>query len=162
MMYKDCRDAIKSGDLLAFTHTSWKSWNDLKIHAVRLLQESEYYHVGIAMVFGGRVWVLEAVHPVVRVVPLSNLLPVYWSHVDVEWTPEVEEYCFRQVGITTYSDIRAILAYLGFKNSFKGIECAELVKDVYTQCGLNLECRAIPASVVHAIQQTGSGLILLE
>src|SRR3990172_2868969 len=75
--YKSHRTSIKTGDVLVWSHRKISSWYDFKIMLIRLFQMSEYVHVGVAIVMGGRVWVLEAVSPGVRFVPLSNLLPCY-------------------------------------------------------------------------------------
>ena len=71
--YSEYRDQIKSGDLLAWSHRGFRSWHDFKVQAVRLFTQSEYSHVGIAWVVGGRVFVIEAVEPRVRIFPLSKL-----------------------------------------------------------------------------------------
>ncbi len=159
--YQHCRDAIRSGDLLAWSHTGWKTWTDWKIQAVRFFTQSEYAHVGLAMVFGGRVWVLEAVKPVVRIVPLSNLLPAYWVHLPVKWTWNAEEYAFSLVGKAKYSEWEAIKAYFGRNVNGEAWQCAELVHAVLQQCGLHLPCLDTPAEMVKAAQKLG-GVVLLE
>ena len=84
--YANIRQHIKSGDLLAWSHRApwWASLRDCKIALVRLFTRSEYCHVGIAWVLGGRVFVIEAVKPEVRIYPLSKLAPFYWVQVPAQ------------------------------------------------------------------------------
>jgi hypothetical protein len=55
MKYEAAREKVKSGDLLAWSHRGWRSWYDIQIQLVRFFTQSEYSHVGIAWVVGGRV-----------------------------------------------------------------------------------------------------------
>ena len=70
--YQEVRSSIKSGDLLFWSHRELKSWYDLKVQIVRMVTRSEYSHVGVAWVTGGRVFALEAVVPLIRIYPLSH------------------------------------------------------------------------------------------
>jgi len=109
MKYSEARPKIKSGDVLAWNHRSWKSWYDIKIQLVRILSRSEYIHTGTAWVVGGRVFVIESVIPYVRIVPLSSLLDCYWIPMDLEdrWQ-DVEEYALNFVGKAKYSQVEAV------------------------------------------------------
>lgn len=160
--YTHCRDAIKSGDLLAWSHHGFRSWYDWKIQLVRMVTRSEYSHVGIAWVISGRVFVIESVTPFVRIVPLSNLLPCYWVHLPVQWDVEAEEYALSLVGNAHYSMWEAVRAFFGLEDNPDAWECAELVKAVYARCGLALDGRATPSDVMLAAQKMGGGVVLLE
>ncbi len=155
MKYADLRNQIASGDVLGWTHRPWGSWYDIKCQIVRLAQRSEYSHVGVAIVLGGRVWVLEAVTPHVRLVPLSNLLPCY--HVTGNGlTDEQLELGLSWVGKEdiTYSQLEAVRGFFGENNPNDGkIECAELVTTL-----LGLKCRATPSAVIDYKLFTGSTL----
>ena len=142
-IYKDIRPQIKSGDVLGWTHRKWNSWYDLKVMFVRLAQMSEYSHVGIALVEDGRVWVLEAVTPLVRKVPLSDDLPCYVVTGN-GLTPEQRLKALSMVGKAKYSQWEAVKAFFG-KNTLEDdrIECAEFVVEV-----LGLSCKAIPSEVI--------------
>jgi hypothetical protein len=160
--YTNCRDAIRSGDLLAFSHRRWRSWTDWKIQGVRLAQQSEYAHVGIAVVFGKRIWVIEAVKPVVRIVPLSLLLPAYWIHMSVDWTEEVDTYAMSFIGKAFYSEWEAVMAFIGLNSRDNDAwECGELVKAIYHKCGIILPGRDIPADIMNDVLQQGKGMVLL-
>lgn len=161
--YLDARPRIKSGDLLAFTTTGWGTWHDWKSQAVRAATRSEYDHVGISWVFGGRVWVIESVKPVVRIVPLSSLLPAYWVHLPVDWTPDAEEYALSLVGIARYSEWEAVKAFFGSNNRADDRwQCAEMAKAVLARCGLTITGRDTPTDMVRGAQQLGGAVVLLE
>lgn len=155
MRYVNFRAQIKSGDVLAWTHRGWKTWDDIKSQLVRLFTQSEYSHVGIAVVMGGRVWVLEAVTPRVRLVPLSNLLPCYhltgYGMSDEQIEAGLALVCKDNV---VYSQCEAIKAFFGNNDPADGkIECAELVSGL-----LDLRCRATPSAVVEEMLANGSNL----
>ena len=162
MKYVEAREQVRSGDLLAWSHARWRSWYDFKIQVVRMFTRSEYCHVGIAWVIGGRVFVLEAVSAGVRIFPLSRLLPFYWLPLRAEWEPEVEAWALRQVG-EPYSQWQAVLAGLGLlKPSDDSIwQCAEYAAEVARRSGVELGADATPNAVVVAAQRLPGGVLHL-
>jgi len=162
MKYADYRDRIRSGDVLAWSHIPLRSFYDLLIWIVRIVTVSEYAHVGLALKIGGRVWVLESVSPVVRLVPLSNLLPVYVIPIGTHWTPEVEEYALSLVGKAKYSRWEAVKAFFGQNEDDEAWECAELVKEVLEKAHVRFAGRAVPSDVVLAAQKRCGAMLLLE
>lgn len=161
--YADYRDQISSGDVLAWSHRKLESFYDLKVWLVRILTASEYSHVGIAWVFGGRVFVIESVTPEVRIVPLSNLLPCYVSKVKrINWNNEAEDFALSLVGKGKYSQWEAVKAYFNENKDPDAWECAEFVKVVLDKSGVKLNGRAVPSDVVYAVQQRGGETYLLE
>lgn len=151
MKYSEIRDSIKSGDILAWTHRFKWTWYDIKCYAVRIFTVSEYSHVGIAVVQNGRVWVLEAVTPTVRLVPLSGEIPCYI----VGGTGLTEAQLLKGmalVGKAKYSQLEAIKAFFGL-NSVENDkwECGELVNYV-----LDLEGQAVPSKIVESMLDKGS------
>jgi hypothetical protein len=154
MEYQQARPAIRSGDLIAFTHKRLRSFYDLKIWLVRMFTASEYSHVAIAWEIGGRLFVIESVIPYVRIVPLSNFKGEGFYHVPLN-TPMSDaelEFALSKVGNAQYSQWQAVLA------QFRGIgigkddlwECAELVITARALSGVDLEDKATPTAVVQA------------
>lgn len=152
--YKDIRSEIRSGDLLAWSHTSWKSWYDIKIQAVRLFTQSEYCHVGIAWVIGGRVFALEAVQPRVRIFPLSKLTPFYWLPLNAPWAPKTEEYALSIIG-ESYSQEQAVAAFFKMLKAGEDAnwQCAEYVQTVLKTDGIDLGNVVTPNAIVLAAQE---------
>lgn len=159
MKYADYRGKIKSGDILAWSHREgwFDSFHSFKVNCVRLFQRSEYSHVGIAWVVAGRVFVLESVVPLVRVVPLSGLLPAYVASGNGLRKDQLER-ALGMVGKAEYSQWEAIKAFFGY-NSLENdhIQCAEYVIDV-----LGLDCPATPSEVVRHMIHHGAHLTEVE
>lgn len=149
MKYANYRDNIKSGDLLAWSHRGFGSWYDLQVQAVRFFTRSEYSHVGVAWVFGGRVFVLESVTGGVRIFPLSRLLPCYHVALPVNWTTDAEEFALSKLG-QPYSKWQAILG--GLKALRPGEDaqwqCAEYAFEVIEQAGVTLGATVTPSALV--------------
>lgn len=160
--YEVVRPTIKSGDLLAWTHRKWASIYDMQIQAVRIFTESEFSHVGMAWVVEGRVFVIEAVTPKVRIYPLSKLLPFYLVPLNAPWNKETVEFALAQVG-DNYSKWQAIQAFFGVPNLDELWSCAELVRQTMLHDGIDLGDICTPSKVVNeALKISPSGLILIE
>jgi hypothetical protein len=148
MRYSIARAKIKTGDILAFSHTGWKSLNDIKIGIVRMFTQSEYSHVGIAWVTSGRVFVLEAVVPEIRIFPLSKYEQFYHLHMPKPLFPVALEFALSLIG-EEYSQIEAMKAFFGKScTENKKWECAEYVQEVMRMNGMPLPGEATPTNVV--------------
>lgn len=161
MKYADARPKIRSGDLLAFTHRSWRSWNDIKIQLVRFFTQSEYSHVAVAWVTGGRVFALEAVQPLVRIYPLSRLGDFYHLPLAACWSDAAEEFALAHIG-EPYSQFQAVQAFFGPLQHDGQWECAEYVINVLHAAGVPLGERATPTAVVREAQLQGAPCVLVN
>lgn len=127
MKYTDARPQLKSGDILAWSEGDWKSWRGIQLMIVRIGTQSTYNHVGVCLVLGGRVFVVEAVTPLIRIYPLSKELPFYWIKSPFAWTEEAEAKLLEHVGLP-YSKWEAIKAALTKDtNGSSSWQCAKLV-----------------------------------
>lgn len=163
MKYDAARPQIKSGDLLAFSHFGWSSWHDLKIQAVRMFTQSEYSHVGIAWVVGGRVFCLEAVIPCVRIFPLSELGEFYWmSTPSPYWNDEIEEHALSIVG-QEYSQLQAIQSYFEQPEKDKKWQCCEYAREVLRLGGYDfMSIKPTPTNIVRRAQELDFGFDLVQ
>jgi hypothetical protein len=161
MKYADVRSKLKSGDLLAWSHRPWDTFYDVKIQAVRMITRSEYSHVGICWISAGRVWVIEAVQPRVRIYPLSKLGEFYYTTLDVAWTQDVEDAALEHIGVE-YRQLDAIRAYFDMLESGKVSECAALALVVSMSGGVYLGDRATPDAVMREAQRLGNPTYLIE
>lgn len=164
--YQNYRENIRSGDIIAFTHTKWDTFYDFQVQAVRAASFTEYSHVGVAVVMGGRVWIAESVTPLVRFVPLSNFAKegFFVIHTDTDMTEDELEFLLSKVGNGKYSKWQAVLAWfdkltLGADNLF---ECAEYVILARRLSGLDLGNRAVPAAVVKEALNRGFPMYWLK
>lgn len=156
--YDEIRSKIKTGDILAWTHRGgwFRSWYDFKINLVRLFTRSEYSHVGIAVVWAGRVMVLESVTGGIRLFPLSKLTPCYWIKYrsklfDLDRAMSV----FGQ----PYSEIEAVKGKFGRTDDTNGKwQCAKFVR-----WANSLGCaKDNPSSVVNHVLERGGVMQAIE
>ncbi len=165
MIYAAERNSIRSGDLLAWGHDAWRNWHDWEVQAVRMSTRSEYAHVGVAWRMAGRVWVIEAVVPAIRVFPLSRLLPCYWLGGERRnpWTREIEESVIKIVG-QEYSKWEAVRSFFGkvVIGANTKWQCAETA--AYLRAALTLQDYGspTPTTLVLDTLRCGAALKLLE
>lgn len=152
MKYSDARQIIKTGDLLAFTHTAWGSWHDFQIHMVRKATESEFAHVGIAYVIYDRVFILESVGSGVRLFPLSRSLPFYFVSNPSSLSGEALEWAFLHLGEPYESKVKMVLAELfniDLKKN-KRLQCSEYVNGILAANNQFLTNTDTPSAIVNA------------
>lgn len=154
--YTEIRPQIRSGDILAWSHLGWKTWHDWKVQGVRVFTQSEYCHVATAWVIGYRVFVIEAVQPLVRIYPLSSLLKdgCYWVPVKAPWKEETLEMALQAVG-QPYSQAEAMEAFFSLPTENSLWQCAELTRRLAMSDGIDLGNRAVPTSVMKAAMRYG-------
>jgi hypothetical protein len=151
--YNSIREKIKSGDLVALSHYVWASWYDLQVQAVRVFTQSEYAHVASTLVWGGRVWVVEAVSPLVRLVPLSLYVDKGFYHISLPEATDLEvQFALAHVGKGQYSKVQGVLAQLNkLKIGEDALwECAEFTIACRRLSGVDLGGKATPSAVVQA------------
>lgn len=159
MNYTTIRERIKTGDLLFWSHGSWASWNDIQVMIVRAFTLSEYSHVGVAWVIGGRVFVIHAIGRGVVIEPLSNQDSFYWCPMGTEFPEKAIDAGLSRVG-ESYSKLQAILAAvrklkIGADRQW---ECAEFAIWFWRQAGIEIGAVATPAALARDLQRAGKGL----
>ena len=147
--------------MLAWSHREWKSWYDIKVQLVRFFTQSEYAHVAIAWVIGERVFVLEAVMPLVRIFPLSKLGDFYWLPMGCAWSPKTEELALSAIG-DQYSQWDAIKAFFSSPAADHTWECAEYVMQVLKNEDIELGTSAVPSDVVRAALMRGAQMAYVQ
>lgn len=155
--YTDIRHKIKSGDVLAWSGGSWKTLHGIQVNLVRMATMSEYSHVGVAWVVGGRVFVIEAVVPQVRIYPLSKEIPFYWISCGKDyWNNDIEQETLSKVG-DKYSKYQAIMAFFHSValGTDKKWQCAEFVGYLLNKGGLFDKYIATPTFIVNNLLDKG-------
>lgn len=147
--YEEYRPKIKSGDIVAFNNEG----------IVTFFTTSNYSHVGVVWKVGKRLFVIEAVEPKVRIMPLSTLAKdgCYIIHTKIAPSQAEIEFLLSKVGVADYSKLDCIKAYfkkldIGKDNSF---QCAELTITSRKLSGLDLGNVATPDAVVQAALDMG-------
>ena len=166
MTYDDARALILANPqqiyMIALTHTAWLSLRDIQIQSVRIFTNSEYSHTALLWCVAGRVFVIEAVEPLVRIVPLSTIKSegFYLLPLGGELTDAALTQWLAPVGVGAYSKIQAIAAQLNLLNI--GVddlwECSELVIMQARAVGIDLGSKATPSAVVLSAQKLGAPL----
>jgi len=141
MHYQDIRPRIKSGDLIGFSHHNPAS------HVVQVATKSIYSHVAIAWAAAERVYVFEAVQPLVRIFPLSKLLPFYWCEINKDLNDEALNFLNSVVG-DCYSVADCIRALKGDTTLDNRWQCAELGREAMRKNGHIVDCKATPRDMM--------------
>jgi hypothetical protein len=160
MNYEEARPLMRSGDLVALTHLQWASLYDLQVQAVRVFTQSEYCHIAVIWVVGGRVFLIESVSPKVRIFPLSNLEDAgfYWIPTpDKPMTDAELEFGLSKVGHGSYSKMQAIAGQLNLLDIGDDDDwmCAELTTVMRRLSGLDLGPKATPAANIKSALRQG-------
>jgi hypothetical protein len=159
--YAEVRDTIKSGDLLAFSSNDWSTWHGIKVQLIRIFTRSEYDHVGVAWVTGGRVFVLEAVMPMTRIFPLSLSGPFYLIEMNAPWKKMTEDYALSHIGYE-YSQLAAMRSFLKPVEIDQVNECAAYAIQVMLHDDISLGVMATPSKVVQAALELGKHVHFIE
>jgi len=154
MNYAAARGLIRSGDLLAWSHRGWRSWYDVKVQMVRFFTQSEYSHVGVAFVTGGRVFVLEAVQPKVRIYPLSMLGSFYWVARNSELDAD---RALSKIGCE-YSQVEAMAAF--FEKTLYPDKCQCAKYATFAMYGTSEN--TTPSAVVESELMLGKSIVLIS
>ena len=161
MKYADARPLIRSGDLIAQSHGDWTTLIGIKINMVRIFTRSTYSHVGIAWVVGGRVFILEAVKPKLRIYPMSKIGDFYHLPTQASWRAAAENTALENVGVE-YSELIAVKAFFEPLEPGDVRECAAYALTVLHADGIDLGNRATLDAVVLAAMRRGAACTLIS
>lgn len=139
--YDEIRDDIRSGDLIAWAGIpkGLPLYRKIVLWAVTTALRSPYYHVAIAWRVGGRLFLVEASPPLCRIDALSRRGPFIHVPNPFPWRKEDEKRILGYVG-KVYSFLEAVMVPFKIKpENNKFWYCSELVKDLYTSQGQEVE-----------------------
>lgn len=128
MNYKEYRENIKTGDVIAYSLEGTGVLNQLILAGIRISTMSEFNHVGLAVVLNDRVMLLEATRPYSRLYPLSKTGSFF--HIPMSVKINDNRNLFRYIGLPySYSKAVASLWKAPDPNSYlrvDGVFCTEL------------------------------------
>lgn len=146
---------IRNGDLLMWSESNDKVgfFSGLLLKLVRLMTMSDYGHVGIALWLNNELFVIEAVSPRIRLMPLKRAKSFYHVPVHIDWKKEYKDWLLDKVGIP-YSFADALRAYFGKEVLYdERMQCVELANEFYKFTGLDFRAeRLTPGKFVDAVQ----------
>jgi hypothetical protein len=141
---------IRSGDLLAWSKGSDNIFSKTLVALVKFVTRSKYGHVGIAWILGGRLVVVDASIPRVRMIAIRDLDEFYHIPLKIRWNRQREAALMEHVG-QPYSIMDCLRAFLGrVTEDDDHWQCAELCTDFYTKAGFELQDTYTPAKLVNA------------
>ena len=150
--YEDYRTQIRTGDVLAFfSSTGTNLFDGIYAKIITYVTKERIHHVGMAYVSGGRVFIVEAMPPFVRMIPLSRRGSFYHLPMGVKDGPQVEVEVLSAIG-KRYSIKDAITAWSAEKvEDENGVQCAEHVVRTLTKLGIKVEKEYIPGKLVTSL-----------
>lgn len=164
IIYDNIRTHIKSGDIVAWSHTGLSSKYDFEMFLVRLFTRSEYVHVGVVWKIAGRIFVLESTTSGIRIFPLSKLTPFYLLNNKYKWNKTIEEYALSKLG-QEYSKFEAIKGFLdlvkpGEDNKW---QCAEYTLWLLEKMSnKKIDIKSTPSAIVEFLLGEGSNIIFVQ
>lgn len=159
ILYSEMRNEIKTGDLIAYDTEEISSFFSFVLFLYQKILKAKYTHVGIAVNLGGRIFLVEATPPEVRLIPLSMCGNFY--HIKTNMTTSQDSMLsnlFSHLG-KKYSLMDLAKSVIGFSNDPSDQYCSELAGDFYNQFGYLVDRKAgqTPDSIVEAVlERSGS------
>lgn len=139
--YEAALARIENGDLLAW---KWRAYGLWARHVWDV-----WTHVGIALWVHGRLCVVEAAWPRVRIVPVDHFQDVFWVPTYALWGTVQSEYAMLQLG-DNYSIWDCVIGYGGMPVDDYREQCAELAIRIANHSTVDLGDRATPGACVRA------------
>lgn len=127
--YSEIRETIKTGDLVSWKAGKIKSFFGLVLYLYQKILKPKSVHVGIVLNLGGRLLVVEARPPAVRVFPLSCMDDFYLVRTNIPYEQNNIDFLLRAIGVP-YGVLDLILGILNLDNSHSQVYCSELC-DIY-------------------------------
>jgi hypothetical protein len=144
-------DDIQSGDLLVWSKDKRSTISNVYLNVIRFATSSEYAHTAIAWRINGRLFIVEATMPNIRLIPVMVDDEFFHIPMGLEWQNESEEYLIDKLGLL-YSLFDAMRGYLGITlENDRKYQCAELCKEFYELHGIVLGNSFTPAKLVNDI-----------
>lgn len=145
--YAVARPEMQSGDIAFLRGEGLIAW------IVRKVTRSQFAHVGVLWVVGGRVMMLEA-DPWKGVIcrPVSKSFPIYWAR-GYGWNAEAEATALASLG-ASYDFIDAIRSGFGKKPEDPSkFECAEYVATIVQKVRQDFPLLGTPEDLAEFMQE---------
>ena len=133
LLYSEIRDSLKTGDLVSWDKARVNSIFGFILKLYQKILRPKSVHVGIVANIGGRIFVVEARPPCVRLYPLSLLENFYLVRTNVKEENTNLDFLFKEIGIPykAWDVIKGVIFHAD--NDTKAIYCSELAKLYYVE-----------------------------
>lgn len=159
VLYSEIKSEIKTGDLIAWNSPEIDSFFGLVLYLYQKILKANYIHVGIAINIGGRIFIVEATPPEVRLIPLNMTSDFLHIKADVKANPEHQiKFLLDTLG-TKYSLWDMLKSLFKIARSNNDYYCSELAGYFYNEFGhiTDRDVGFSPDSIVEAlIGRTGN------
>lgn len=147
----DAHAEIKTGDILVWRQDRTSAISNAFLTLVRFATQSDFAHVGVALRLEGRLFVVEATIPKVRIIPVTYDDEFYHVATGVAPSESSVDWLLSVVGVD-YSFLDCLRAYLGMRLDRLGAyQCAELAHEFLSMNGVHLGETFTPTKLVNAL-----------
>ncbi len=134
-LYSKIRSELKTGDLLIWKTSRFKSLSGLAHYIYQKITGDIYAHVGLVLKEGNRVFVVEATPPAVRLFPLSMSGDFGYVPLELELNDKHIDFLLSDLG-KKYSLWDLVRSLFKWSNSNNEFYCSEFCSVFYNQIGL--------------------------
>ncbi len=146
--YAQYRKNIQNGDLLIWSSDKSSLMSRMYLYIIRLFTLSSYAHIGIALWVNGRLCVVEASQPVVKVIPISLANNFYHIKMNLQISSGDISWLMSKVG-QKYSMVKAIKSYFKLPLELDSTwQCVQLVSEFYKKYNLIVDDSYIPSQFI--------------
>lgn len=146
--YMTNRSNIQSGDLLIWSRDKNSRISNIYLNLIRFFTRSEFAHVAVAWRLEGRLYIVEATMPVVRLSPIRDDDSFYHIPMGVQWSSKAEDFLLDKIGLF-YSLLDAARGYFGITTQKDSRwQCAELCNYFYRELDIDLGEDLTPSGLV--------------
>jgi uncharacterized protein YycO len=154
-LYSEIRGTIKTGDLVSWKAGKINSIFDFILYVYQKILKPKSVHVGIVINVGGRLMVVEARPPAVRIFPLSMMENFDYVKTNIEEKSSNLDFLLRDVGVPY--ELMDVLKGIILESKGKDeLYCSEQCYNFYKEVGLLADDKYIhagrlPETLVEAI-----------
>ena len=124
-LYSEIRDSIKTGDLVSWKAGKVNSVFTFILYLYQKILKPKSVHVGIVLVIGGRVFVVEARPPAVRIFPLSMMEDFDLIHTNIPYEQNDIDFLLKELG-APYKALDVLKGLFYLDNDRRIVYCSEL------------------------------------
>lgn len=163
-LYSEIRGSITTGDLVAWNKPGFKSATGMLLLLYQKILKAKYTHVAVTAVLGGRIMIIEATPPAVRIFPLSMLEDFDLVKTEIADIPNHLDVLLTQLG-KPYSIMDFFRGLLHISGGNSDYYCSKLASKYYNDIGYidNEFAGLTPDSIVEKIcKRTSSSPITVK
>lgn len=153
-LYSEIRSTVTTGDLIAWNKPGFKSTTGMLLLLYQKILKAKYTHVGVAAVLGGRIMIIEATPPAVRIFPLSMLTDFDIIKTEIADIPNHLDVLLTQLG-KPYSLLDFFRGIFHISGGNSKYYCSQLASKYYNDIGYidNEFAGLTPDSIVEEISK---------